>query len=105
MLAVLVLGSSLECGKMATSKKLSTELKTKLIHCHELGEVYRKLSRRFIKFVSAVRNVVQKWKTTRTVVKKERCGGLKNILERHRQKDGHRQAADRLQKTTRTSGH
>ena len=36
--------------------------------------------------VSTVRNVVQKWKATRTVLVKEICGRPKKIKERHRQR-------------------
>lgn len=65
------------------SKQLSTDLQTKIIDYYEIGEVYKKLSGRFGLSVSTVRNVVQIWKATGTVLVQERCGRPeKKILER-----------------------
>ena len=71
---------------MGASKQLSTDLKTKIINYYELGEGYKKLSGRFGLSISTVRNVVQKWKATGTVLVKERCGRPKKIQERHRRR-------------------
>ena len=69
---------------MATSKELSNDLKTKMIRHYELGEGYKKLSKRFEVSVSTVRNEVRKWKAIGTVIVKERCGRLRKISERQR---------------------
>ena len=69
---------------MGMSKELSNDLNTKMIRQYELGEGYRKLSKRFEVSISTVRNVVGKWKATRTVLVKERCGGQRQISERQR---------------------
>lgn len=83
---MLVPGSFSESGSMGASKQFSTDLKTKIIHYYELGEGYKKLSGRFAPSVSTVRNLVQKWKATGTVLVKKRCGRPKKISARHRQR-------------------
>ena len=69
---------------MGMSKELSNDLNTKMIRQYELGEGYKKLSKRFEVSVSTVRNVVRKWKATGTVLVKERCGRPRKISERQR---------------------
>ena len=69
---------------MEISKELSNDLKTKMMRQYELGEGYKKLSKRFEVSVSTARNVVRKWKATVTVLVKERCGRPRQIYERQR---------------------
>ena len=97
---MLVLGSFLESGNLGASKQFSTDLKSKIINYYELEEGYKKLSGRFGLSIATVRNVVQKWKATGTVLVKERYGRLKKIQERHRRRMV-RMVTDKPQTTSR----
>ena len=57
--------------------------KTKIVHCHGLGEGYKKLSQRFQLSISTVRNVVREWKDTGTVAVKPRSSRPRKVQERH----------------------
>lgn len=71
---------------MGTSKQLSDDLKWRIIHQHQAGEGYKKLSKRFQVPISTVRNVVKKWKDTGTVKVKERSGQPRKISPRHQRR-------------------
>ena len=88
--------------KVANSKLFSSEklqhwgLKTtlkwpgkplfKIVQHYGLGEGYKKLSQRFQLSVSTGRNIVRKWKTTCTVLVKDKSAGTRKILERQRRR-------------------
>ncbi|KAI4884029.1 hypothetical protein NFI96_019554 [Prochilodus magdalenae] len=79
-------GSSVKSRSMGVSKQLSNDLKTKIVHCHGLGEGYRKLTWRFQHSVSTVRNIVRKWKTTGTVQVKARSGRPRKISNKQKRR-------------------
>ncbi|KAL2088708.1 hypothetical protein ACEWY4_015607 [Coilia grayii] len=82
MPVLILFDSPLKSCNMGASKRLSDDLKTKIIQHYGLGEVYKKLSKRFQLSVSTVRNIVRKWKATGTVLVKPRSGRPSKIPER-----------------------